>query len=69
MVVVVCNVLLQKSWLAKYLVTWNMWGDRQMGIRQYLVMGISWSRDPQGFQHVMQLRHILLGSSTGHHAW
>jgi hypothetical protein len=50
MVVVVCSVLLQKSWSIKYLVTWNTWGDRQMGIHQYLVMGISWSRDPQGFQ-------------------
>jgi hypothetical protein len=49
MVVVVCSVLLQKSWSAKYAVTWNTWGDRQTGIHQYLVMGISWSRDPQGF--------------------
>jgi hypothetical protein len=51
MVVIVCSVLVQKSWSAKYLVTWNTWGDRQMGIFQYLVMGICWSRDPQGFQH------------------
>jgi hypothetical protein len=29
-----------------------MWGDRQTGICQYLVMGISWSKDPQGFQHI-----------------
>jgi hypothetical protein len=46
MVVVVCSVLLQKSWLAKYSVRWDTWGDRQTGIRQYLVMGISWSMVP-----------------------
>jgi hypothetical protein len=59
MVVVVCSVLLQKWWLAKYLVTWvtwNTWGDRQMGIRQYLVMGISWSRDPQVFQQMEEVQ-------------
>ncbi len=53
MVVVVCSVLLQMSWSAKYSVRWDTWGDRQMGIRQYLVMGISWSMDPQGFQHTL----------------
>jgi hypothetical protein len=52
MVVLLCSVLLQKLWSAKYLVTWNTWGDRQMGIRQYLVMGIFWSRVPQEFQQL-----------------
>ncbi len=60
MVVVVCIVLLQKLWLAKYSVTWNTWGDRQTGICLYLVMGISWSRDPQGFQHLALLGQPLL---------
>jgi hypothetical protein len=60
MVVIVCSVLLQKSWLAKYSVTWNTWGDRQTGICQYLVMGISWSRDPQGFHHPTPLPAIFL---------
>jgi hypothetical protein len=29
-----------------------------MGIHQYLVMGISWSRDPQGFQQTKAKSHI-----------
>ncbi len=64
MVVVVCSVLLQKLWSAKYSVTWNTWGDRQMGICQYLVMGISWSRDPQGFQHKTPAATAMVGAQT-----
>jgi hypothetical protein len=69
MVVVVCSVLLQKLWSAKYSATWNTWGDRQMGIHQYLVMGISWSSDPQGFQHKYCGYNCLklLPYANGHH--
>ena len=63
MVVIVCSVLLQKLWSVKYSVTWNTWGDRQMGFCQYLVMGISWSRDPQGFQHALSSELVVMEHS------
>jgi hypothetical protein len=40
---------------------WKAWGSRpDKGKRQCLVMGISWSRDPQGFQHLQLLGHLLV---------
>jgi hypothetical protein len=57
--VVASGMSLLYSWLAKYLITGMLRGVSQMREITYLVMGISWSRDPQGFQQQAVLQEVV----------